>query len=95
MSARFLSRILSSIETNRFFIFLRQFGNQAQASAHQCFKQILRNITFIADQFAGQILCDPIGRNPFVNIRRRQIKTENLAAIINRQMQFEAVIPAR
>ena len=38
------------------------------------------------------MLRDPISGRPFINIRRRQIKAQDLAPLVDRQMQLEAVI---
>ena len=72
-----------------------QLGDQHQVMvSQQLFEQGLRQIAAIPEQFAKQSLDEDGYGNPVVDIAWGEVNAQQFAAIIDDQVQFEAVEPA-
>ncbi len=76
------------------FHVLLGLGNQLESPLVQLFKQGLRDITTVTEQFAQQVLGHVRHRLAVVGVRRRELKRQQLTLVVDNQVEFEAKVPA-
>ena len=69
-------------------------GDQLKSVLPEFCKQRVGNVSFVAEQFAGQALGHLGHGNAVIDVTRRQFYGEQLTPIIDDQMQLEAIKPS-
>lgn len=74
---------------------LAQLGDQPQSMLHEeRFGQGLRDVAFVGEELAKEATDEAGQRGAVVGVAWRETKGQQFAAIVDHQMQFEAVEPA-
>lgn len=73
---------------------LAQAGNELHVLLEKLVSQGLRDVTLVAEQLAKEAFSQMGYRLAVINVAGREIESEQLAAIVDDQMQFEAEEPA-
>src|SRR5215472_14901078 len=93
ISTRLRNRSLSLSRTKRDFMFLRMGVSSSTPCRSRSATRSSRQIAFIPDQFAKQALGQVRNRTAIIHSGGSQTAGEDLALVVDHQMEFEAVEP--
>ncbi len=85
--------LVDELDQAVFPVFLR-LGDELESPFVQLFKQGLRDITTVAEQFAQQVLGHVRHRLAVIGVRGRELKRQQLTLVVDNQVEFEAKVPA-
>ena len=71
-----------------------QFGNELEVLGEERLKQRLRQIAFVADEFAPQAFGQLAHRDAVIGVARGETLLEQLPFIVDDEMELEAIEPA-
>ena len=86
---------MSDHSSKRFCILPAQFGDELKPVGHQeLLSEWLREIAFITKEFANQACGELRNRVSIIDVPWRQAERQDLALIVDDQVQLEAIKPA-
>src|SRR4051812_40506684 len=90
---RALSKALSCRDRGSDFMFLRTRVEQRQPAAQQVFGQLLADRALVAEQLADQVAGQRWNRLAVMDIAGGQLQGDDLMAVVEDEVQFEAEAP--